>query len=75
MGKLGSMKPAVFRAFLKGEGWEYARTKGDHEIWHRTGAKRPVVFQKTGDLPTFVLLNNLRTMGLQRDDLVKWLAK
>lgn len=74
MGQLKSLKPGIFRAYLKDRGWLHVRTTGDHEVWQKVGAKRPVVFQKTGDLPAFILLNNLRTMGLHRNDLIKWLA-
>ena len=42
-------------------GCVYARTKGDHLIYHYPGAVRPVVIPKYKEVPTFVIT-----------DLVNW---
>jgi len=39
-------------------GCVYARTKGDHVIYHYPGAIRPVVIPKYKEVPAFVIKNN-----------------
>ena len=45
----------------------YARTKGDHLIYHFPGAIRPVVIPKYKEVPTFVIKNNMRIIGMDRE--------
>ena len=45
----------------------YARTKGDHLIYHFPGAIRPVVIPKYKEVPTFVIRNNMRIIGMSRE--------
>ena len=44
----------------------YTRTKGDHLIYHYPGAVRPVVIPKYKEVPTFVIKNNMRVIGMSR---------
>jgi len=46
----------------------YSRTKGDHMIYHYPGAIRPVVIPKYKEVPAFVIRNNMRTIGMTRDE-------
>ena len=48
-------------------GCVYARTKGDHVIYHYPGAIRPVVIPKYKEVPTFVIKNNMRIIGMRRE--------
>ena len=48
-------------------GCTYSRTKGDHLIYHYPGAIRPVVIPKYREVPTFVIKNNMRTVGMTRE--------
>ena len=45
----------------------YIRTKGDHLIYHFPGAIRPIVIPKYKEVPTFVIKNNMRIIGLSRE--------
>ena len=53
----------------------YTRTKGDHLIYHYPGATRPVVIPKYKEVPTFVIKNNMRIIGLSRDKYLELLMK
>ncbi len=46
----------------------YSRTKGDHMVYHYPGAVRPVVIPKYKEVPAFVIRNNMRTIGMTRDE-------
>ncbi|MBI4621091.1 MAG: type II toxin-antitoxin system HicA family toxin [Desulfobacterales bacterium] len=48
-------------------GCVYARTKGDHVIYHYPGAIRPVVIPKYKEVPVFVIKNNMRIIGMSRE--------
>lgn len=63
-----------FRKFLLHQGLIHIRTKGSHEIWSRKDLTRPVIIQSSVDpIPMFIVKNNLRTMGLTSEDLLKFL--
>jgi predicted RNA binding protein YcfA (HicA-like mRNA interferase family) len=49
----------------------YARTKGDHLIYHFPGAIRPVVIPKYKEVPVFIIQNNMRIIGLSREEYFK----
>ena len=49
-------------------GCVYSRTKGDHLIYHYSGAIRPVVIPKYKEVPAFIIKNNMRTIGMTRDE-------
>ncbi|MDL2124730.1 MAG: type II toxin-antitoxin system HicA family toxin [Deltaproteobacteria bacterium] len=56
-------------------GCVYARTKGDHVIYHYPGAIRPVVIPKYKEVPTFVIKNNMRIIGMSREKYFELLQK
>jgi predicted RNA binding protein YcfA (HicA-like mRNA interferase family) len=49
----------------------YTRTKGDHLIYHYPGAIRPVVIPIYKEVPVFIIKNNMRIIGLSREDYFK----
>jgi len=53
----------------------YTRTKDDHLIYHYPGATRPVVIPKYKEVPTFVIKNNMRIIGMSRDKYLELLMK
>jgi predicted RNA binding protein YcfA (HicA-like mRNA interferase family) len=57
------------------EGCVYARTKGDHLIYHYPGAIRPVVIPKYKEIPTFLIKNNMRVIGLSSEKYFELLEK
>ncbi len=56
-------------------GCVYVRTKGDHDIYHYPGAIRPVVIPKYKEVPTFVIKNNMRIIGMSREMYFEILQK
>jgi hypothetical protein len=56
-------------------GCVYARTKGDHLIYHYPGAIRPVVIPKYKEIPTFHIKNNMRVIGLSPEKYLELLQK
>jgi len=56
-------------------GCVYARTKGDHVIYHYPGAIRPVVIPKYKEVSIFVIKNNMRIIGMSREKYFELLQK
>lgn len=56
-------------------GCVYTRTKGDHLIYHYPGAIRPVVIPKYREIPTFVIKNNMRVIGMSTVEYRQFLEK
>ena len=56
-------------------GCVYSRTKGDHLIYHFPGAIRPVVIPKYKEVPAFVIMNNMRILGMSREKYFELLSK
>ncbi len=54
-------------------GCVYVRTKGDHLIYRYPGAVRPVIIPKYKEVPTFVIKNNMRVIGMSREEYLKLL--
>ena len=66
----------TFRKFLEIRGCKLIRTKGGHEIWSHRDCNRPIVIQSHIDpVPSFIILNNLRTLGITKEDFLKDLDK
>ena len=52
------------------------RVSGGHEVWGRPGLLRPVIIQTHIDpIPEFIILNNLRTIGVTRKAFEEYLSK
>ena len=56
-------------------GCVFARTKGDHLIYHYPGAIRPVVIPKYKEVPKFIIRNNMRIIGMSREKYLDLLHK
>lgn len=57
-------------SLLEANGWKYARTKGDHNVFVKAGAKRNIVVpgRLNDDLYNPFLLRILREAGLSMED-------
>lgn len=74
MRKLSNITPNEFARVLLLLGFTKTRTKGGHEAWTKEGIARPVIFQThINPIPEFVVVNNLRTIGLSRKDFISLL--
>ncbi|MDL1983854.1 MAG: type II toxin-antitoxin system HicA family toxin [Deltaproteobacteria bacterium] len=72
------IKPTHYQVQIKifeMAGCVYARTKGDHVIYHYPGTIRPVVIPKYKEVPTFVIKNNMRIIGMSREKYFELLQK
>jgi len=72
------IKPTHYQVQIKifeMAGCVYARTKGDHVIYHYPGAIRPVVIPKHKEVPAFVIKNNMRIIGMSREKYFQLLQK
>lgn len=60
-------------ALLEANGWEYTRTRGDHKIFRKEGAKRsiPIPGNPNDDLAIGTLKSILRQAGLSESDFDK----
>ena len=64
-----------FEKFLLKVGCEFKREKGDHRIYWKDGIKRPIVIPRDNSLPAFIILNNLRTLDIPREEYLKIIKK
>lgn len=61
------MKVKEVISLLEDEGWELIRMRGDHRIYYRKGARRPIVIpgNLSDDLKDGTLNSILREAGLK----------
>jgi len=75
---LPRIRPTSYRKLVKvfeAAGFTFVRQKGDHLVYVKPGVKRPVIIPKYKQVPVFIILNNLRSAGLAREDYFKILEK
>jgi predicted RNA binding protein YcfA (HicA-like mRNA interferase family) len=49
-------------------GFVLTREEGDHRVYTKSGVSRPIVIPCYHAVPVFIILNNLRTAGISRDE-------
>jgi len=65
------IKPTDWRTQVKifeKYGCTFIRQKGDHLIFHHRDAKRAVVIPKYDEIPVTVIRNNMKTVGMTREE-------
>jgi len=65
-----AIKPTSYKVQVKifeAAGCSYARTQGDHLVYHYPGAIRPVVIPKYKEVPVFIIKNNMKIIGMSRE--------
>ena len=65
----------VLAKVFEAAGCKYIRTKGDHLVYQCPNSYRPVVIPKYKEVPVFVIKNNLRTIGMSREEYLELLKK
>lgn len=75
MPKIPSISSKKFCKFLVKTGCYLARIDGDHHIFTKKGILRPIVVPVRKNLPTFIILNNLKTLKISRDEFLKLLKQ
>ena len=53
----------------------YVRQKGAHLIYHHPDAKRAVVIPRYDEIPVTVIRNNMRTVGMSREQYFRLFAE
>ena len=72
------IKPTNYQVQVKifeAAGCTYARTQGDHLVYHYPGANGPVVIPKYKEVPIFIIKNNMKVIGMSVEDYLSLLEK
>lgn len=64
-----------FEKFLLQVGCVLKRQEASHRVYWKNGLPRPVVLQAKGSIPVFIILNNLRTLGINREEYLLILGR
>ena len=73
--KIGPTHWKEFERFLLANGCAFKREKGDHRVYWKAGVKRPIIIPRDKQLPPMIVLNNLRTLGISREDYLDFLEQ
>jgi predicted RNA binding protein YcfA (HicA-like mRNA interferase family) len=60
---------------LEAEGFTFARERGDHMIFTKSGLLRPIVVPRYDALPVFIIKNVLRTAQISRERYLELLDR
>ena len=71
MDDVGKVSSKRFEKFLLKIGCQYKGQESRHIKYKKPGVLRPVIVPKTKELPDFIIMSNLRTLGVSRDEFVK----
>ncbi len=72
------LTPIDYRKLVKvfeKKGFIYTRTKGDHLVYQKMGLLRPVIIPKYKYVPEFIILKNLKTAGISREEYLQLLQE
>ena len=75
---MSKITPIHYKKLVKAfelEGFKLKRVKGDHLIYAKAGISRPIVIPKYKEIPVFVIKNNLRAAGINREKYLKILKR
>ncbi|MEW6238899.1 MAG: type II toxin-antitoxin system HicA family toxin [Candidatus Omnitrophota bacterium] len=64
---------ALERIFLE-SGFHFARQEGSHRSYTKPGVFRPIVIPTYDEVPIAVILNNLKTAGISREEYFRLLG-
>ena len=67
MPKITTQSYAVLRKVFELDGWQYISVTGDHIQMKKSGYIRRIVIPKTKEVPVFIILNDLRTARMSRE--------
>jgi predicted RNA binding protein YcfA (HicA-like mRNA interferase family) len=73
--RLGPVDCQTLVRFFEDHGFRRERQRGSHLTMVKQGVHRPVVIPMHSDVYPPIILSNLRTAGLSRDDLLAWLER
>ena len=64
----------TFEKFLLHVGCVLKRREASHRVYWKDGLSRPIILQAKGSVPVFIILHNLRTLGIDRSRYLGILA-
>jgi len=73
---MSAIRPTTYQVQVKifeAAGCQYVRTQGDHLVYSYPGALRPVVIPKHQEVPAFIIKNNMKVIGMTRDQYFQFL--
>ena len=65
-----AVRPVHFQRLIRvfeQDGFQYDRQVGDHLVYVKAGARRPIVIPTYHAVPIFIIKNLLRTSGMSRE--------
>lgn len=75
---MSTIRPTHYKVQIKifeAAGCQYVRTRGDHLIYQYPGAIRPVVIPKYKEVPVFIIRNNMKVIGMTREQYLTLLEE
>lgn len=61
--------------FFESRGYQRERQKGSHLSLVKPGIARPIIVPMHDEVSVSVIMSNLRTAGIGRDEFLAWLGK
>jgi predicted RNA binding protein YcfA (HicA-like mRNA interferase family) len=71
MDKVGKVSWQRFEKFLLAIGCEFKSEEGDHRKYKKSDLLRPIIIPRDKELPQFIISNNLRTLGISKEEFVQ----
>jgi predicted RNA binding protein YcfA (HicA-like mRNA interferase family) len=75
MPKLSAVSWRRLAKVFEAAGWNCTRIEGDHMIFTKPGAIRPVVIPRVAEVPVFIIKNNMRLANMSRDEYFDLLSR
>jgi hypothetical protein len=70
--RITPLKKKKWIAFLEYIGCEFLRNvPGDHILYDRPGLKRPIVFTDDKEISVMLIMSNLKTLGMNREEYLE----
>jgi predicted RNA binding protein YcfA (HicA-like mRNA interferase family) len=67
---MAALRPVPYQQLIRvfeQEGFRFDRQSGDHRIYVKAGARRPLVIPTYRAVPVFIIKNLLRASGMSRE--------
>ena len=71
MNKIKPVHWKEFEKFVLAVGCVLKRKSGSHMIYDKEGLRRPVVFNRDTALPVFIIVNNLKVLGVSKKEYLQ----
>jgi predicted RNA binding protein YcfA (HicA-like mRNA interferase family) len=75
MPKLSAVSWRRLAKVFEAAGWRCMRMEGDHMVFTKPGAIRPIVIPRYAEVPIFIIKNNLRIANMSRDEYLRLLGR